>query len=182
MAAARWAGWIAGLLVLGLLAAWVWWRESDTAARWRFEEAMETYCGGVLAHEKGPLFEGLWSGLELPNDFALGSDAQFCLVGEGRVTVALLRGDDDKDLERILPGSNSTLLPVPLTGGWRGTADGEVVRVLLPCQGGRDLVSVTVGSYDSLNASDEEEARRRSESRWIDDDLYWARFATATAV
>ncbi|MFF7205449.1 hypothetical protein [Streptomyces sp. NPDC008141] len=183
-AAVRWAGWIVGVLVLGLLAAWVWWRESDTAARWRFEEAMATYCGGVLAYEKGPLFEGLWPGLELPNDVALGPEAQFCLVGEGRtaVTVALLRGDyRDQDLERILRGSDSTLIPVPLTGGWRGTANGEVVRVLLPCQGGTDLVSVTVGSYSSLNASDEEEARRKSESGWIGSDLYWARFATATA-
>ncbi|MFE4368382.1 hypothetical protein ACFRMN_09065 [Streptomyces sp. NPDC056835] len=175
----RWTAWTAGVLILGLLAAWIWWRESDTAARWRFEEAMETYCGGVLAYEKSSLFEGLGPYAELRTDSALGPDARFCMLGEAmtEVTVALLRADTypDQDLERILPPFNGSLLPVPLTGGWRGAADGDSVRVLLSCRGNEDLVSVTVGSYFS-------EERLEQDTGWLDSDLYWGRFATATAV
>ncbi|MFF1960739.1 hypothetical protein ACFVWX_27650 [Streptomyces sp. NPDC058220] len=185
-AAVRWAAWTAGVLIVALLAAWTWWRESDSAARWRFEEAMETYCGGVLAHEKGPLFEGLWPRTELMSDLALGPDAYSCLLGEARteVTVALLRAEDyrDRDLERLLPPFSGSLLPVPLTGGWRGAADGDSVRVLVSCRGDEDLVSVTVGSYLSQTASEAKEARQEQKSGWLDSDLYWARFAAATAV
>ncbi|WP_328907796.1 hypothetical protein OG230_35010 [Streptomyces sp. NBC_00234] len=182
----RWTAWIAGLLVLGLLAAWIWWRESDTAGRWRFEKAMGTFCGGVLAHEKSPLFEGLWPGLELSNDRALGPDAYACFLGDHRreVTVALLRADahGGQDMEELLPPLTGRRLPVPLAGDWRGAADGDSVRVLVGCQGGDDFVSVTVDSYISTSPSETEEARQEQESGWLDGDVYWARFATATAV
>ncbi|MCL7376020.1 hypothetical protein [Streptomyces sp. 35G-GA-8] len=177
----RWTGWTAGVLVLGLLAAWIWWRESDTAARWRFDDAMETFCGGVLAYEKSSLFEGLGPYAKLRNDNALGPNAHFCLLGEEltEVTVALLPADaeDDRnmDLERILPPFDGSMLPVPLTGGWRGAADGDSIRVLLSCRDDEDLVSVTVGSYTS-------EERLEQETGWLDSDLYWGRFAAATAV
>ncbi|MGW8886372.1 hypothetical protein [Streptomyces sp. NPDC055749] len=185
-AAIRWTAWIAGVLVLGLLAAWIWWRESDTAARWRFEEAMATYCGGVLAHERSSLFEGLWPGLELRNDLVLGPDAHACLVGDHQreVTVALLRSEEHggQDLEELLPPFTGRRLPVPLTGGWRGAADGDSVRVLVGCQGSDDLVSVTIDSYISTTHSETEEARQEQAGGWLDGDVYWARFATATAV
>ncbi|MFC9243790.1 hypothetical protein ACFT7S_06980 [Streptomyces sp. NPDC057136] len=184
-AVVRWTAWIAGVLVLGLLASWIWWRESDTGARWRFDKAMETYCGGVLAHEKSPLFEGLWPGLELRNDRTVGRDAHACLLGDHRreVTVALLRGEElgSQDMEEILPPFGGSRLPMPLTGGWRGVADGHSVRVLVGCQGSDDVVSVTIDSYIS-RTSDVQEARQEEESGWLEEDVYWARFATATAV
>ncbi|MER6999490.1 hypothetical protein [Streptomyces sp. NPDC000410] len=184
----RWTAWIAGVLVLGLLAAWIWWRESHTAARWRFEDAMEAYCGGLLAYEKSSLFEGMSPRMELPHDYDLGPDAHYCLLGGftgTEVTVARLGPDQYQFRDvgrRLLPPFRGSLLPVPLTGGWRGAADGKSVGVLLSCRGKEDFVSVTVGSYRRQNGSDEEEVRQKQMNGWLDADLYWARFATATAV
>jgi hypothetical protein len=167
-----------------LLAAWVWWRESDTGDRRRFEDAMKTYCGGLLAHEESTLFEGLKPDRSLLYDRTLGSGARLCRVDRAVVTVALLRAEDTRfqDWKEVLPPFSGSLLPVPLTGGWRGAADGGSVRVLLDCRGSDDVVAVTVGSYLSMASSEEETERRAQKNGWLDGDLYWARFATATAV
>ncbi|MFE2498466.1 hypothetical protein ACFXKS_30485 [Streptomyces scopuliridis] len=180
----RWTAWTAGVLALVLLAAWVWWRESDTGDRWRFEETMKTYCGGLLAHEKSSLFEGFQPNRSLTYDRVLGSDAQYCQVDRAEVTVALLRAEENRfrDWEKALPHFSGSLMPMPLTGGWRGAADGGSVRVLLDCRGNDDVVAVTVGSYLSMTSSEEETERRTQKNGWLDGDLYWARFATATAV
>ncbi|MFG2114258.1 hypothetical protein ACGFRB_16760 [Streptomyces sp. NPDC048718] len=181
----RWTAWIAGAMALALVAAWVWWRESDTGERWRFENAMKTYCGGLLAYEESPLFEGLWPGLELPGDRALGPDAHSCRLADRRltVTVAHLFADpaDEGQLRELLPPLGYEQFPVPLPGGWHGAADGDMVRVLLGCRGGADSVSVVVEAYNRTSDSDRKEARRETGSAWLDGDLYWARFATATA-
>ncbi|MGW6237572.1 hypothetical protein [Streptomyces sp. NPDC055094] len=184
MAWVRWTAWTAGVLALVLLAAWIWWRESDTGDRRRFEETMKTFCGGLLAHEKSSLFEGLQPHTSLANDRSVARDAQYCQVNRTEVTVALLRAEDNefRDWEEVLPSFGGSLLPVPLTGGWRGAADGGSVRVLLPCRGTDDVVAVTTGSYLSMTSSEEDTERRARKDGWLDGDLYWARFATATAV
>ncbi|MEV5442016.1 hypothetical protein AB0N23_05630 [Streptomyces sp. NPDC052644] len=177
----RWTSWTAALVALGLLAACIWWRESDTVARWRFEEAMRTYCGGVLAYEESPLFEGLATN-KVPNDHALGPKAYFCQYGGARtpVTVALLdhRRYGEYQLRQLVSGSHARMLPVPLAGGWRGTVDDASVGVLLPCRDSRAAVYVTVGFPNPPGL----EERQKSKSGWVESDRFWARFATATAV
>ncbi|MFJ9034368.1 hypothetical protein ACIRQP_39170 [Streptomyces sp. NPDC102274] len=149
---------------------------------------MRTFCGGLLAHEKSSLFEGFHPKSSLAYDHALGPDAQYCRLSRTEVTVALLRAEDnefrdgEEGCEKVLPSFSGSLLPVPLTGGWRGAADGGSVRVLLDCRGNDDVVAVTVGSYLSMSSSEEDTERRAGKDGWLDDDLYWARFATATAV
>ncbi|MEJ8661434.1 hypothetical protein [Streptomyces sp. MS1.AVA.4] len=186
-AVVRWTAWTAGVLVLVLLAAWIWWRESETAARWRQAEAMETFCGGVLAYERSPLFEGLPPSTKLLTDHKVGRDGHGCVMGRTRaqVTAALLPAGDPggRNAERVLPPPfRGDLLPVPLTGGWRGAADGDSVRVLLSCRDSQDLVSVTVDQYLPRISHEAQDARQEGRGEWLPEDLYWARFATATAV
>ncbi|MFC7932747.1 hypothetical protein [Streptomyces cinereoruber] len=184
----RWTAWVAGVLVLGLLVTWIWWRESETAARWRFEETMKTYCGGVLAYEKGPLFDGLGHEIELRSDYSPRKDAHTCRLGlRGReVVVALLPGGDPGpgELEDTLPPlRDDVLLPIPLGGGWRGWIDGSSARVLLSCRGSADRVAVTVEMTSPLREEDAEKVFAEPEMMWEDTDhLFGTRFALATAV
>ncbi|MFC8825688.1 hypothetical protein ACFT9I_10065 [Streptomyces sp. NPDC057137] len=181
-----WAEWSAGALVLVLLAGWIWWEKSGTPERWRYEEAVQTFCGGLPAHEKSAQFEGLRTGTNLSSDTTLGPDAYSCRLGvaPAEVTVARLGAGkyETLDLERVLPHFSGSLSPVPLTGGWRGAIDGGSVRVLVDCRDSEDRVAVTVGSYLNETGHEETEARQASEDGWLDSDLFWARFAVATAV
>ncbi|WP_030211500.1 hypothetical protein [Streptomyces bikiniensis] len=184
----RWTAWVAGALALGLLVTWIWWRESDTAARWRFEEAMKTYCGGVLAYEEGPLFEGLGHEVALRGDHSPRKDAHTCWLGTSRrqVVVALLPGGDPGpgELRDTLPPlRDRVLLPLPLGGGWRGWIDGSSARVLLDCRGSADRVAVTVEMTSRLREEDAEKVFAEPERMWEDTDhLFGTRFALATAV
>ncbi|WP_411074555.1 hypothetical protein [Streptomyces sp. cmx-4-7] len=184
----RWTAWVAGMLVLVLLAAWMWWRESDTAARWRFEETVKTYCGGVLAYEKGPLFDGLGHEVRLRSDYSPRKNAHNCRLGRtGRqVVVALLPGGDPgpRELEDTLPQlRDDVLLPLPLGGGWRGWIDGSSARVLLDCRGSADRVAVMVEMVSPLSEEDAEKVFARPEMMWEETDhLSGTRFALATAV
>ncbi|MFJ7124869.1 hypothetical protein [Streptomyces sp. NPDC098101] len=184
----RLTAWTAGALVLALLATWIWWRESDTAARWRFEEAMKTYCGGVLAYEEGPLFDGLGHHVALRGDHSARKDAHTCWLGtRGReVVVALLPGGDpgpEQLRDTLPPLRDEVLLPVPLGGGWRGWIDGSSARVLLGCRGSADRVAVTVGMVSPLSRGDVEKVFAEPEMMWEETDhLFGTRFALATAV
>ncbi|MET4927246.1 hypothetical protein P3L51_33635 [Streptomyces sp. PSRA5] len=181
-----WAAWTAGALVLVVLAGWIWWEKSGTPERRSYEKAVKTFCGGLPAHEKSSQFEGLRTGTNLASDITLGPDAHFCRLGSApaEVTVARLRAGEHQnpDLERAVPHFSGSLPPVPLPGGWRGAIDGGSVRVLVGCRGSEDRVAVTVGSYLDRIGQEETEARRASDDGWLDSDLFWARFAVATAV
>ncbi|QDY80498.1 hypothetical protein [Streptomyces qinzhouensis] len=167
------------VLVPVLAAGWIWWRESDTAARWRFEDAMDSWCGGLTAYEKGPLFEGLATDIETSKDRRLGTESWRCFLGGGggSVTVARLPGEARIRGQEALPPLRGKQPPGPLGGDWQGSANGETTAVLLDCRNTGDAIAVAVFGHPGNS----ERAEYR-DNFWTDADLHWARFATATAV
>ncbi|MFD4830579.1 hypothetical protein ACFWPV_12105 [Streptomyces uncialis] len=180
----RVATWTAGTLVLCLLAVWIWWRESGTAARWRFEDSMKSFCGGLLAYERSQLFEGLHTSVPLREDRTEGRDAYVCLLGERLtvVRVTLLRpgARTTGTGRRLLPSFDGPWHPAPLPGGWRGAADGRTIRLLLPCRDDGNAVSVMVEGYTGREDHAPVDRVSRTSS-WRGEDVFWARFGTATA-
>ncbi|WP_327190826.1 hypothetical protein [Streptomyces xinghaiensis] len=170
--------WTAAVVALSLVASWIWWRESGTAARWRFEAAMKTYCGGLLAHERSELYDGLWHETDLRLDQRYGPEAHRCMLGLTEVTVVRVTRDDLRtlNLDRVLLPLKGDRLPVPLPGGWRGVTNGHSIRVVSDCRGGDAAVAVTISPYFPSGH------RERPEDGWFGMDEEWVRFATATVV
>lgn len=171
--------WTVAVLVPVLVAGWIWWRESDTGARWRFEDAMDSFCGGLLAHRAGPLFEGLPVGTMLENDRRLRQDAWACGLQSRRlqVVVARLREGEEERVARVVPDFRGKRSPAPVGGGWQGSSDGDLTVIVVGCRNSEDRIAVSVNSYRSREEQDEHRL-----GGWADSDLFWARFATATAV
>ncbi|MER5257855.1 hypothetical protein [Streptomyces sp. NPDC002855] len=136
----RWA-WAGALtVVLALLGGYGWYRLSDTGKRWRYEDRLESYCGGVLPYEETVALTGLSSdpATGLPHDVREGTPQQgydFCWVESMDivVTAARIPNSTSIDLKFYLPRLRAEALPTPIGGGWRGVTDGVNTAVVLPC-------------------------------------------------
>ncbi|MFF1692048.1 hypothetical protein ACFVXC_00195 [Streptomyces sp. NPDC058257] len=137
-------------VVLALLGGYGWYRLSDTGKRWRYEDKLESYCGGVLPYEETVAFTGLPSDPDtgLPHDFEQGSPTQgyeFCWIKSLDVVVTTARIPDTSaiDLKFYLPRLRADALPTLMGGGWRGFTDGVNTSVVLPCTNRDHTVAVT---------------------------------------
>ncbi|MEV2255264.1 hypothetical protein AB0I94_32655 [Streptomyces sp. NPDC050147] len=136
----RWA-WVGALaVVLALLGGYGWYRLSGTGKRWRCEDRLESYCGGVLPYEETVALTGLPSGpaTGLPHDVGEGTPRQgydFCWVASMDIVVTAARIPDSApiDLKFYLPRLRAEALATPMGGGWRGFTDGVNTAVVLPC-------------------------------------------------
>ncbi|MGW0538025.1 hypothetical protein [Streptomyces sp. NPDC003032] len=147
----RWA-WVGALaVVLALLGGYGWYRLSDTGKRLRYEDKLESYCGGVLPYEETVAFTGLPSdpAAGLPHDVQEGTPKQgydFCWVAgmDIVVTAARIPNSAAIDLKFYLPRLRAEALPTPMGGGWRGFTDGVNTSVILPCTNQDRTITATV--------------------------------------
>jgi hypothetical protein len=130
------------LLVVVLVAGYVWYRTSETAERWRYEDKLATYCAGLIPSEESAVFTGYDAEVGLPHDRrnGWGDEAyHYCEVADlvvqvGRVP-AVTDGtllSEDGILARLGPRSRDHL-PVALGGGWDGYTDLHSTGIVLTC-------------------------------------------------
>ncbi|MFK4065557.1 hypothetical protein [Streptomyces sp. NPDC029674] len=138
-------------LVLAVVGGYSWYRLSDTGKRWRYEDKLASYCGGVLPYEETVALTGLPADpdKQLPHDMEKGTPRlgyDFCWIGHSDVFVTAARvpsGSQTYDLKFHVPRESAKARPTPLGGGWRGFTDGVNTTVVLPCTNRASAVVVT---------------------------------------
>lgn len=182
----RLALWVGLPLVVVLVAGWTWYRMSDTGKRWRFEDRLSSYCGGLLPAEQTAALTGL-STDSFKNDIRRGGTRayyEFCWAADQYVTVSRVPdgvrgGVPSDDVHRYFPHEPAGALPgpAPLRGGWRGYTDVQNTVAALPCRDGGSVV---------VTAQDDEGVQENADGTWpeVDRDKVQriAELATATAV
>lgn len=146
----RWVWVVALAVVLALLGGYGWYRLSDTGKRWRYQDRLQSYCGGVLPYEEAVALTGLPSdpATGLPHDVAKGTPEQgwdFCWIKSMDIviTTARIPTDSADDLRFHLPELRAEALPTPMGGGWRGVTDGVNTTVVLPCTNRAHAIAAT---------------------------------------
>ncbi|NGO45760.1 hypothetical protein [Streptomyces ureilyticus] len=148
-------------VVLATVGGYSWYQLSDTGRRWRYEDKLESYCGGVLPYEETVAFTGLPSDPDtgLPHDVRHGTPErgrEFCWIGHLDIFVTAARiPTDSSELKSALPPEQAKALPTPLGGGWRGFTDGMNTSVVLPCSKGDSTIAVTAVRSNRLAKASE---------------------------
>ncbi|NGO47286.1 hypothetical protein [Streptomyces ureilyticus] len=148
-------------LVLALVAAWTWYRVSDTGKRWRYEDHLASYCAGLLPPTETAVLTGLRTDF-LNNDQRSGSTKtyhHFCPANNWSVTVSRVpEGEHDglgpDDVQFFFPDEDAYALPAtyPLGGGWRGYTDVGNTVASLSCKNGGSVVVTAQGEgYEGEN-------------------------------
>ncbi|OON82599.1 hypothetical protein [Streptomyces tsukubensis] len=141
-------------LVLVLLAAWTWYRVSDTGKRWRYVDRLSGYCAGLLPPQQTEKLTGLRTGT-FANELRRGGELkyyQFCSAAGRYITISRVPGAkqgelDPDDIQWYFPYEDVDALPapVPLGGGWRGHTDVENTVTSLDCGNGGSVVVTAQG-------------------------------------
>ncbi|MGW0699535.1 hypothetical protein ACWD0A_09420 [Streptomyces sp. NPDC002867] len=147
----RLAQYVALPLALVAVAGYAWYQFSDTGKRWRYEEALASYCEGLIPPEESAVFTDYDTEEGLPKDLHIGgSDGyEFCWVGKTALTIARIpetaRDDDGRRgvFDDLRPERTGTL-PMALGGGWHGYTNLESAAVALDC--GNQDASVVVSA------------------------------------
>lgn len=159
-------------LVLVLTAAYTWYQMSDTGRRWRYEDKLATYCGGLIPYDEAEVFTGLNTDSFSRDPVEGYGEDRFrsCRVADLTVSIGLVLADATRS--DVVPGMLSTLdreasdhLPVGLGGGWRGYTDGRTTAVVLPCTN-KDASLVVNIAGDSSHANTCE-GLQIPESQWV---------------
>ncbi|MFE6754337.1 hypothetical protein ACFVDQ_12105 [Streptomyces sp. NPDC057684] len=151
----RLALWVGLPLVVVLAAGWTWYRVSDTGKRWRYEDRLSSYCGGVLPVEETSALTGLGTD-SFRNDLRRGGSRtyyEFCWAADLYVTVSRIPGGVrdgglfENDLRFYFPHEGAHALPsaTPLGGGWRGYTDVQNTVAALTCRDGGSVVVTAQG-------------------------------------
>ncbi|MFF8845814.1 hypothetical protein ACF08N_24365 [Streptomyces sp. NPDC015127] len=143
-------------LALVAVAGYGWYQLSDTGKRWRYEDALASYCEGLIPPKESAVFTGYDTEKGLPNDWDRGADHQFCKVGRSLLTIARIpesaRDDDGPRgvFDDLRPGERGTL-PMTLGGGWRGYTNLASTAAVLECRNQDASVVVSAsGSGDTV--------------------------------
>ncbi|WP_405674591.1 hypothetical protein OG292_01705 [Streptomyces sp. NBC_01511] len=178
----RWAPYVALSLALAVAAGYGWYRMSDTGKGWRYEERLETFCGGLIPYEESAGFTGKDDGRLSREHRASQFEGDFdmCAVASldlsiGRVLDTAPNGDSPDIFERLdeVPGDAP---PLPLGGGWRGYTDLDNTAVVLACDNKPGAVVVTAGDGSVDDSDDTYDARDTERARGV------AELVAATAV
>ncbi|GHA54771.1 hypothetical protein GCM10010372_63500 [Streptomyces tauricus] len=164
-------------LVLACLAGFAWYRLSDTARGWRYEDKLAGYCKGVIPYDESAFFTDLdTAALDYTNpSFGAGLDYDICRVANfvlalGRIPGrALGASENGQSIFTEIQLREWDVPPTPLGGGWHGFTSAGVTSVVLPCRN-KD-VSVAVSAQE-IAADDPSPDRARK----------IAELVTATAV
>ncbi|MFC9608331.1 hypothetical protein ACFTTN_33445 [Streptomyces niveus] len=178
-----WTPYIVLVLILAIGGGYGWYRMSDTAKGWRYEESLKSFCEGLIPYEESAGYTGL-DGARLSADYrAGGSEGDFdsCTVAGFDLTIArvpdsMLKSFDGNDaFDRLdeVPGDSP---PIPLGGGWRGYTDLVNTAVVLSCDNKAGAVFVTADNDDVDDLDDTYDASDSERARGI------AELVTATAV
>ncbi|MFG3112566.1 hypothetical protein [Streptomyces tendae] len=152
-------------LVLVLTSAYTWYQVSDTGRRWRYEDKLATYCGGLIPYDEAEVFTGLDTDSFSRDPVEGYGEDRFrsCRVADLTVSIGLVRADATRS--DVVPDMLSTLdreasdhLPVGLGGGWRGYTDGRTTAVVLPCTNKDASLVVNIAGNSSHGNGDESRA------------------------
>lgn len=129
-------------LVLACVAGFAWYRLSDTARGWRYEDKLAAYCKGLIPYDESAVFTDLdTAGLDYTrSSFGAGLDYDSCRVADiilalGRIPGAALGADDfGMSIFTEIQPERTSVPPTPLGGGWRGFTDLSTTSVVLPCR------------------------------------------------
>ncbi|MEU9183958.1 hypothetical protein AB0D14_05200 [Streptomyces sp. NPDC048484] len=147
----RLALYVALPLALACAAGFAWYRLSDTARGWRYEDKLAGYCKGLIPYDESAVFTGLdTADLDYTNpSFGAGLDYDICRVANlnltlGRIPGRALGADEfgPSIFTEIQPQQTDTP-PTPLGGGWRGFTDLNTTSVVLPCRNQDASVAVS---------------------------------------
>lgn len=167
-----WTPYMVLVLILAIGAGYGWYRMSDTAKGWRYEESLKSFCEGLIPYEESAGYTRL-DGSRLSADYRAGGsegDWDSCTVAGFDLTIARVPDpaptswEKSRAFERLdeVPGDSP---PIPLGGGWRGYTDLVNTAVVLRCENKAGAVFVTAhdsdvdGLADRYDASDSERAR-----------------------
>ncbi|WP_314412660.1 hypothetical protein [Streptomyces sp. DSM 40484] len=138
-------------LVLACVAGFAWYRLSDTARGWRYEDKLAGYCKGLIPYDESAVFTDLdTAALDYTaRYFGAGLDYDICRVANlnlflGRIPGQALGADEfgESIFTEIQPGRVGAL-PTPFGGGWRGFTDLNTTSVVLPCRNQNASVAVS---------------------------------------
>jgi hypothetical protein len=161
----RLALYVALSLTLAVLTGYAWYRLSDTAKGWRYQDKLAGYCKGLIPYDESAVITDLEES-ELSNaDHRLGDGLGYesCGVGNlhltlGQIPARSIRSDFGESLlTEIRLGNTDT--PTPLGGGWRGITDLRATAVVLPCSN-RDA-SVAVSAQEIIPGGESPDRARK---------------------
>ncbi|MGC5565633.1 hypothetical protein ACPYPG_22715 [Streptomyces sp. FR-108] len=173
----RLALYVALPLVLACVAGFAWYRLSDTARGWRYEDKLAGYCKGLIPYDESAVFTDLdTTDLDFTDQrFGAGLDYDTCRVANfvlalGRIPGRALGANEySPSIFTEIQLQEWEVPPTPLGGGWHGFTSPGVTSVVLPCRN-KD-VSVAVSAQE-IAADDPSPDRARK----------IAELVTATAV
>ncbi|MFH8468765.1 hypothetical protein [Streptomyces sp. NPDC017991] len=157
-------------LVLACVAGFAWYRLSDTARGWRYEDKLAGYCKGLIPYDESAVFTDLdTADLDFTDQrFGAGLDYDMCRVGNinlflGRIPgQALGASENGESMFTAIQLREWEVPPTPLGGGWHGFTGRGVISVVLPCRN-KD-VSVAVSAQElTSDAPSPERARKIAE-------------------
>jgi hypothetical protein len=148
---ARVALYVALPLVLACVAGFGWYRLSDTARGWRYEDKLAAYCKGLIPYDESAVFTDLdTAGLDYTSPrFGAGLDYDSCRVADinlalGRIPGGALGADEiGMSVFTEIQPERTYVPPTPLGGGWRGFTDLSTTSVVLPCRNQDASVAVS---------------------------------------
>lgn len=179
----RWAPFLVLALILAVGTGYGWYRMSDTAKGWRYEESLKTFCEGLIPYEESAGITGK-DGASLEHDYRMGGsqgDYDSCSLAGLELDIGRIPGSardsDSPDVFDRLDEYPGDVPPIPLGGGWRGYTDFANTAAVLPCDNKDGAVVVTAhyGNYDA----DRVDPYDASDMEWPHD---IAELVTATAV
>ncbi|MFD3919592.1 hypothetical protein [Streptomyces sp. NPDC058595] len=178
-----WTPYIALVLILAIGAGYGWYRMSDTAKGWRYEESLKSFCEGLIPYEESARYTGL-DGSRLSLDYRAGGsegDWDSCTVAGFDLTIARVPDATPTSWEKSeafdrLDEVSGDSPPIPLAGGWRGYTDLDNTAVVLRCENKAGAVFVTAEDSDVDDLDDRYDASDSERARGI------AELVAATAV
>ncbi|MFI6350154.1 hypothetical protein [Streptomyces sp. NPDC050560] len=164
-------------LVVLAVAAFGWYRFSDTGRDHRYRARLADFCQGLIPEAESAVLTGHDEG-GLGHDFHDGGPGEPVLddcevaglrLAIGDVADRFTNTGGGAGVMTLLGPAGSDHLPVPLGGGWRGYTDLDSTGVVLPC-GNRHSTVVVSATSDGSHTTGQARARQV------------ARLVTATAV
>lgn len=144
-------------LVVIAVAAFGWYRLSDTGRDWRYRDRLAGFCQGLVPEAESAVFTGREENRLGRDEHAAEDDAlrwDRCAVADLRLTI----GDVADSLTNTgSPGAfftrlhrSSDALPMALGGGWEGYTDLRNTAVVLPCANRPASVLVSAAAREPL--------------------------------